>query len=104
PNRNEQERKSRPLDQNLRPKPYIEAGHFSAKIPGQLSAEINSEMATTAAKIGDLSVKLAESALIARERGDEVHALFFSIKAAELLSLAKALGWKPGPTRPEGQE
>src|SRR5690606_1590017 len=41
PNPNEQEGESRPLDQNLRPKPYMKAGHFSAKIPGQLSAEIN---------------------------------------------------------------
>src|SRR5690606_9386460 len=43
PNPNEQEGESRPLDQNLRPKPYMKAGHFSAKIPGQLSAEINTE-------------------------------------------------------------
>ncbi|THF54316.1 hypothetical protein E6C48_22415 [Mesorhizobium composti] len=35
-------RRKPPLDQNLRPKPYMKAGHFSAKIPGQLSAEINS--------------------------------------------------------------
>ncbi|THF56474.1 CRISPR-associated endonuclease Cas1, partial [Ollibium composti] len=34
-------RRKPPLDQNLRPKPYMKAGHFSAKIPGQLSAEIN---------------------------------------------------------------
>ncbi|MER9420767.1 IS21-like element helper ATPase IstB [Mesorhizobium sp. M0306] len=33
--------KAAPFDQNLRPKPYIKAGHFSAKIPGQLSTEIN---------------------------------------------------------------
>jgi len=48
-------------------------------------------------KIGDLSLKLADAALIARERGDDVQALFFALKAAELLALAKALGWK-GPT------
>jgi DNA replication protein len=30
-------------NQGLRPKPYMKAGHFSAKIPGQLSAEINTE-------------------------------------------------------------
>jgi hypothetical protein len=48
-----------------------------------------------AAKIGELSIKLADAALIAREKGDEVHALFFAIKAAETLALAKALGWKP---------
>ncbi|MBN9079548.1 MAG: hypothetical protein J0H84_25365, partial [Rhizobiales bacterium] len=29
------------LDQNLKPKPYMKAGHFPAKIPGQLSPEIN---------------------------------------------------------------
>jgi hypothetical protein len=56
-------------------------------------------MANSAASIGELSVKLAESALVARDRGDEVHALFFAIKAAETLALAKALGWKP--TTPE---
>lgn len=48
-----------------------------------------------AAQIGELSVKLADAALIARERGDEVNAIFFAIKAAETLVLAKALGWKP---------
>ena len=47
-------------------------------------------------KIGDLSLKLADAALIARERGDDVQALFFAVKAAETLALAKALGWK-GP-------
>jgi hypothetical protein len=30
----------------MRPKPYIKAGHFSAKIPGQLSAEINTRTLT----------------------------------------------------------
>lgn len=48
-----------------------------------------------AAQIGELSVKLADAALISRERGDEVNAIFFAIKAAETLALAKALGWKP---------
>ena len=48
-----------------------------------------------AAKIGELSVKLADAALKAREKGDDVNALFFAIKAAETLALAKALGWKP---------
>lgn len=51
---------------------------------------------TGAQKIGELSVKLADAALIARERGDDVHALFFATKAAECLKLAKLLGWKPG--------
>jgi hypothetical protein len=49
----------------------------------------------SAAKIGELSIKLADAALIAREKGDDVHAIFFAIKAAETLALAKALGWKP---------
>jgi hypothetical protein len=49
----------------------------------------------SAQKIGELSVKLADAALIAREKGDEVNAIFFAIKAAETLALAKALGWKP---------
>lgn len=48
-----------------------------------------------ASQIGELSVKLADAALIARGRGDEVNAIFFAIKAAETLALAKALGWKP---------
>ncbi len=29
------------LDQILRPKPYMKAGQFSVKIPGQVSVEIN---------------------------------------------------------------
>lgn len=49
----------------------------------------------SAASIGELSIKLADAALIAREKGDEVNAIFFAIKAAETLALAKALGWKP---------
>lgn len=48
-----------------------------------------------AADIGALSVQLADAALVARERGDDVHAIFFAVKAAETLALAKALGWKP---------
>jgi hypothetical protein len=50
---------------------------------------------TGAQKIGELSVKLADAALIARERGDDVNAIFFAIKAAECLALAKSLGWRP---------
>lgn len=57
---------------------------------------------TGAAKIGDLSLKLADAALIARERGDVVQALFFATKAAETLQLAKLLGWKL-PTPPAGE-
>lgn len=56
---------------------------------------------TAAQKLGDLSVKLADAALVARERGDDVHALFFAIKAAETLALAKSLGWKPTPAAGE---
>lgn len=60
-----------------------------------------------AARIGDLSLKLAEAALIAHQRGDKVEAAFFSIKAAETLQLAKVLGWKlpapePALSRKEG--
>ncbi|EXL07907.1 transposase [Aquamicrobium defluvii] len=43
PGPSQKEGESRALDQKLRPKPYRKAGHFSAKIPGQLSAEINME-------------------------------------------------------------
>ena len=39
--------------------------------------------------------KLADAALTARSRGDEVHAVFFAIKAGEILSLAKTLGFDP---------
>lgn len=48
-----------------------------------------------AQKIGELSLKLASAAMVARERGDDVHSLFFALKAAECLQLAKALGWSP---------
>lgn len=41
--------------------------------------------------VADLAVKLADAALIARERGDEVHALFFAQKATELLQLARLI-------------
>ena len=51
-----------------------------------------------ASQIGELSIKLADAALIAREKGDDVNAIFFAIKAAETLALAKALGWKPDTT------
>lgn len=54
-----------------------------------------------AQKIGELSIKLADAALVARERGDQVNALFFAIKAAECLQLAKLLGWKPEDTTPD---
>lgn len=56
-----------------------------------------------AQQIADLSVKLADAALVARERGDDVHALFFAVKAAETLALAKALGWEPKDSGP-GEE
>lgn len=45
-------------------------------------------------QIGELAVKLADAALVARETGDDVHAIFFATKAAECLQLAKLLGWK----------
>lgn len=48
-----------------------------------------------AKKIGKLSIKLADAALVARERGDDMEALFFAVKAAECLQLAKALGGNP---------
>ncbi len=48
----------------------------------------------TSAEFAALSAKLADAARIARTRGDDVHALFFAIKAAETLTIAKALGWK----------
>ncbi len=58
-------------------------------------------MGAGAEKIGDLAVKLADAALVARERGDDVHAIFFATKAAELLALAKALNWEPTtPSKP----
>ncbi|MGE0282305.1 MAG: hypothetical protein AB7P20_17065, partial [Rhizobiaceae bacterium] len=41
PDHTNKEGESTHLDQGLRPKPYMKAGHFSAKIPGQLSTEIN---------------------------------------------------------------
>lgn len=46
-------------------------------------------------KLAILAGKLAEAATTARGRGDDVNALFFAIKAAEVLSLAKSLGFKP---------
>lgn len=49
---------------------------------------------STAQKMGELSVMLADAALVATQRGDEVHAIFFAVKAAETLALAKALGWE----------
>jgi len=52
----------------------------------------------SAKTIGELSVRLADAALIARERGDDVNAIFFAVKAAETLALAKALGWRPDTT------
>jgi hypothetical protein len=59
---------------------------------------------TGAQKIGELSVKLADAALVARERGDDVDAIFFATKAAECLQLAKALGWEPGVKNAIGDE
>lgn len=49
---------------------------------------------TGAEKIGKLAVDLADAAITAKAKGDDVHAIFFATKAAECLALAKALGWK----------
>jgi hypothetical protein len=38
-----------------------------------------------------VSIKLADAAIMARAKGDDVHALFFATKAAECLQLAKLL-------------
>ena len=46
--------------------------------------------------LGRFAVDLAGAALKARERQDDVHALFFALKAAEVLKLAKHLGYQPG--------
>lgn len=54
--------------------------------------------------LGRFSIELAGAALAAREKGDQVHALFFAQKAAETLALAKALGFPPSPTGKEGGE
>lgn len=43
--------------------------------------------------LGRFAGELADAALVARDRGDDVHALFFAIKAAETLQLAKLLGF-----------
>lgn len=45
--------------------------------------------------LGRLSVGLAEAAITARADGDDVHAAFFAIKAAETLKLARYLGYRP---------
>jgi hypothetical protein len=59
-------------------------------------------VADGAQEIGELSIKLADAALIARERGDDVQYLFFAVKAAETLEVAKALGWKlPAAEQPK---
>lgn len=47
--------------------------------------------------LGRFSIKLADAALTARERGDDVQAIFFATKAAETLQLAKHLGYAPNP-------
>ena len=45
--------------------------------------------------LGRFAGELADAALVARDRGDDVHALFFAIKAAEVLNLARHLGFQP---------
>lgn len=49
------------------------------------------KMEWTAERVAELSIKLSETAIIARLRGDVVFQAFFTIKAAECLALAKAL-------------
>jgi hypothetical protein len=49
---------------------------------------------TGAEKIGQLAIDLADAAMAATAKGDDVHAIFFAVKAHECLTLAKALGWK----------
>ena len=50
---------------------------------------------TTTTEFSDLAVKLSDAAQMALQRGDDVLGVFFAIKAAECLQLARALGWKP---------
>lgn len=50
----------------------------------------------SAENIGRLAIKMADAALLARSRHDDVNAILFATKAAECLQLAKHLGWKPG--------
>lgn len=45
--------------------------------------------------LGRLSVGLADAALKATADGDDVHAIFFAVKAAETLKLARYLGYRP---------
>lgn len=54
----------------------------------------------TADYLGRFAGKMAEAAMIARERNDDVHALFFARKAAEVLQLARALGFEPSAKEP----
>lgn len=69
-------------------------------------------MRTGADNMAIFAGKLAEAAMLATERGDKVNAAFFAIKAAETLSLAKALGFDAAkaaedamhlPAAPEGK-
>jgi hypothetical protein len=53
--------------------------------------------------LGRFSIRLAEAALIARERGEDHRAAFFAIKASETLQLAKALGYSL-PTPPSAHK
>lgn len=41
--------------------------------------------------LGRFAIDLADAALKARERNDDVHALFFAVKAAEVLKLARVI-------------
>jgi hypothetical protein len=48
---------------------------------------------STADWLARFAGKLAEASLVAQGRGDDVQAIFFATKGAEVLSLAKALGF-----------
>lgn len=61
-------------------------GECSGRLPGEKTCDW----------LGRFAGQLAEAAMVARERGDEVNALFFAIKASETLQLAKHLGF-PSP-------
>lgn len=54
---------------------------------------------STALKMGQISIKLANAALIALERGDETNATLLARRAADALAVAKALGWQPDTSK-----
>jgi hypothetical protein len=56
--------------------------------------------------LGRFSIELADAALVARERGNDVEVLFFAVKAVEILKLAQYLGYQlpAPPTAREGDD